>query len=336
MLFIIRSVTLLIVATMLYIGIQFMITMPGKSYQGELPTLNAVQRQMQGRLQQHVQVLAGDIGERNMFTYDSLLRAAEYIKETLRNDGYQTQEIAYTLDGKTAANLQVTIPGSVNSHAIVVVGAHYDSVTGSTGANDNATGVAALLELAKYFVDKKPENTLRLVFFVNEEPPFFLSNRMGSRVYAKRAKKAGDNIIAMLSLETLGYYSDEPKSQQYPFPLMFFYPTTANFIGFVANLGSKQLVTRVIKAFREHAQFPSEGIAAPSWIPGVSWSDQWSFWRSGYPAVMVTDTALYRYPHYHSYTDTPDKVDYYRLTLVTVGLLPVVENLLKPTQEPHK
>jgi Zn-dependent M28 family amino/carboxypeptidase len=150
---------------------------------------------------------------------------------------------------------------------------------------------------------------------------------MGSKVYATRARKRKENIIAMLSLETMGYYSEAPGSQQYPFPFSLFYPHTANFIGFVGNLRSRQLVRQSLDAFRRHTKFPSEGTAAPGWITGIGWSDHLSFWREGYKAIMVTDTALFRYQHYHTRQDTPEKIDYNRLARVTNGLADVVAEL---------
>src|SRR5205814_10011080 len=204
---------------------------------------------------------------------------------------------------------------------IVIIGGHYHSVFGSSGSNDNGTGVAATLALARRFAEKQLElrltpthyKTLRFVAFVNEEPPYFLSGEMGSEVYARRCKERGDKIYAMISLETIGYFSDAPNSQTYPSPdLGMFYPKVGNFIGFVSNVHSRALLRRVITLFRENAKIPSEGASLPAFIRGVSWSDQWSFWQHGYPAIMVTDTAPFRYPYYHSSSDTPDKLDYDR------------------------
>jgi Zn-dependent M28 family amino/carboxypeptidase len=217
-------------------------------------------------------------------------------------------------------NIEVEVQGSARASEVVIVGAHYDSVLGAPGANDNGSGVAAVIELVRLFRGSNPARTLRFVTFVNEEPPFSHSDAMGSRHYARRARERGETIVAMFSLETIGYYSDAPGSQRYPFPLGFFYPSTGNFVAFVSNLTSRALLHEATVSFRRHAGIPSEGIAAPAWIPGVDWSDHWSFWREGWPALMVTDTAPYRYPHYHSGEDTPDKVDYERLARVVTGL----------------
>jgi len=150
---------------------------------------------------------------------------------------------------------------------------------------------------------------------------------MGSRVYASHSRSRNENIVGMLSLETMGYYSEAPGSQEYPIPFSLFYPHTANFIGFVGNIRSRQLVRLSLDAFRRKAQFPSEGTAAPGWITGIGWSDHWSFWREGYRAIMVTDTAFFRYEHYHTLEDTPEKIDYNRLARVTNGLAEVVAEL---------
>jgi Zn-dependent M28 family amino/carboxypeptidase len=187
-----------------------------------------------------------------------------------------------------------------------------------------------MLALARRFAGRKTEHTLRFVAFVNEEPPYFLSGEMGSLVYAGRCKARGDKISAMISLETIGYFSDAPDSQIYPSRLLSaFYPKVGNFIGFVSNVHSRTLLRRAIALFRKHAKIPSEGAALPWFIPGVSWSDQWSFWKHGYPGMMVTDTAPFRYPHYHSANDTPDKLDYDRFALVVSGMEKVIQGLDK-------
>ena len=198
---------------------------------------------------------------------------------------------------------------------------------GSPGANDNASAVAAVLAIARYFADKETARTLRFVLFVNEEPPFFQTDHMGSLVYAKRCREKGDEIIAMLSLETIGFYSSQPKSQKYPFPFNLVYPSTGNFIGFVSNFSSRKLLHTVISSFRKNCKFPSQGGAIPEIIPGINWSDHWSFWQQDYPAIMVTDTAVFRYPYYHSPEDTPDKIDYDRLTRVVSGLQFVIAEI---------
>ena len=188
-------------------------------------------------------------------------------------------------------------------------------------------GVAGLLALARAWADRKPARTVRFVAFANEEPPFFQTGQMGSLVYARRCRQRRENIVAMMSLETIGCYDAAKGSQRYPFPVGLFYPSRGDFIGFVSNTRNAPLVRRCVAAFRRHAQFPSEGGALPGGLPGIGWSDHWAFWQAGYPAVMVTDTAPFRYPHYHTPQDTPDKLDYTSLARVIAGLDKVLDEL---------
>ena len=308
----------------------YMTDMPGDSYSGVLPPLSADELSLRDRLERHMTALSGAVGERNVWRHDALEAAASYIEEALRELGYSVAAQAYPAEGKTVRNLETEIVGSLLPDEIVLIGAHYDSVQGSPGANDNASGVAALLEIARRLAGKRPARTVRFVAFVNEEPPFFYSREMGSRVYARRARERGDNIVAMLSLETIGYYVDAKGSQHYPFPVYsLFYPDTGDYIAFIGNLSSRSLVRQSLGSFRRHTAFPSEGIAAPGWLGGIHWSDHWSFWQEGYPALMVTDTALFRYPHYHSSSDTSEKIDYPRLARVVAGLARVTVDLVK-------
>lgn len=308
-------------------GLRFMTHMPGNSHVGPLPPLSGTEAELRERLGRHVAVLAGEIGERNLWRYEALKASADYIEKTFQAAGYRVASQHYVVHGKTVRNLEAALPGASPLDEIVVIGAHYDSVAGSPGANDNATGVAALLEIARLLAQEKPARSVRFVAFVNEEPPFFYTQEMGSRVYARRARERGENIVAMLSLETIGYYTDAPGSQHYPFPFSPFYPDAGNFIAFVGNLASRGMVQACVASFRSRAAFPSEGIAAPGWMGGIHWSDHWSFWQEGYPAIMVTDTALYRYEHYHAKTDTPDKIDYEHMARVVTGLARVVLDL---------
>jgi Zn-dependent M28 family amino/carboxypeptidase len=254
----------------------------------------------------------------------------EYLETELVRMGYEVERHVFPVGGKDCINLIVELPGSSHPDEIVVVGGHYDTCGPIPGANDNGTGTAATLVLAKHYADKEPARTLRFALFVNEEPPFFRSDEMGSRQYAKRCAEREEDITGMLSLETMGYYSDEKGSQKYPSIMRWFYPGEGNFIGFVGNVSSRKMVRRAVKVFRENAEFPSEGAALPSHIPGVGWSDHESFWLEGYSAVMVTDTAPFRYPHYHKSTDTPDKCDFARLARVVEGLVHVVDDLVTP------
>lgn len=306
--------------------VAYMILLPGKSFTGPLPPLTAEEADSAARLKTHVTAVA--TREHNMFTPEALEEAARYIESQLASFGYTVQTQPYTVNGATVRNIEAELRGATEE--LIVIGAHYDSVSGSPGANDNGSGVAATLELARRFASQRFERTLRFVLFVNEEPPFFLTGDMGSRHYAARSQTRGERIAAMFSLETIGYYSDAPRSQHYPPPLAMLYPDTANFIAFVSNIGSRALLRDAIGAFRRHAKFPSEGVAAPAVIPGVDWSDHASFWDAGYPGLMITDTAPYRYPHYHLASDTPDKVDYERLARVASGLAAMLSDLARP------
>ncbi|BAZ11958.1 hypothetical protein NIES4071_37860 [Calothrix sp. NIES-4071] len=296
-----------------------MIRMPGESFRGNLPPLTQFEATLRDSLRRHVEKLANDIGERNYLHYKGLVRAADFLDTSFAEAGYSVKQQGYTIDNKTYYNLEVEIPGTERPDEIVIIGGHYDSVYNSPGANDNGTGAAATLEVARLFAGKKPARTLRFVEFVNEEPPFFFSENMGSLVYAKSCKKRNEKIVAMLSLETMGYYSDQIGSQKYPAPLDAVYPLQGNFIAFIGNVASSSLVRDVVASFRSHTQFPSEAAALPGEISGVSWSDQWSFWQQGYPGIMVTDTAPFRYPYYHTQQDTADKVDYERFARVVAG-----------------
>jgi len=300
-----------------------MIRMPGKSYRGDLPPADAELTSLAEELRRDVSHLTVEIGERNVPNRpDELAEAADYIEGRFTAAGYTVSRQAYDVSGRSCCNLEVEIPGAARAgeDEIVIIGAHYDTVYGTPGANDNTSGVAALLALARRFSGRKIDRTLRFVAFANEEPPFFQTDQMGSRVYACRCRQRGENVVAMLSLETIGYYDDAPGSQKYPPPFGLMYPSEGNFIAFVGNVSSRGLVRRVVEAFRRNEQFPSEGAALPAFVPGVGLSDQWSFWQEGYPAVMVTDTAMFRYPHYHRPTDTVDKVDFDRLARVVRGL----------------
>jgi hypothetical protein len=295
-----------------------MMYMPGRSATVPLPPLTPLESSAAERLGTDLQALAGDIGERNLVRPEALERAAQLIEERLRAAGHVPVRRTYLVDGVLCSNIEIVIPG--RSGELVVVGAHYDSARGSPGANDNGTGVVALLELARRLQGSSPERTLALVFFVNEEPPYFNTERMGSRVWANEAHQRGASIVGALSLETMGYFTEEPSSQRYPFPMGSFYPDRGDFIGFVGNIDSRALVHDVVGSFREVGTIPSQGVALPDHTVGVDWSDHASFWRHGWPGLMVTDTAPNRYPYYHTRNDVPANVDTGALARVVVGV----------------
>src|SRR5438552_3890236 len=259
--------------------------MPGKNISKTVP-LSSDEITLREELRADVQKLAGEIGERNMWRYAQLNAAADFIENSFLHAGLHPRRDSYELRGQACHNIEVEIPGT--HPEVLLIGAHYDSVFGSPGANDNGSGVAATLALARHFANRKMQHTMRFVAFVNEEPPYFLSGEMGSLVYAGRCKARGDKISGMISLETIGYFSDAPHSQTYPSPgLGIFYPKVGNFIGFVSNDQSRALLRRVVAPFRKHAKIPSEGAALPAFIPGVSWCDKWGGRRCG----ISTDSA---------------------------------------------
>jgi hypothetical protein len=303
------------VALALGAALGYMIAMPGASYAGALPPLTDEESSLAERLRAHVRELAKSERNRDLAT------PARYIAQAFERHGLAPRMQPFESGGRTVHNIEVEPAGE----ALVVVGAHYDTVPGSPGADDNASGVAALIELAALLARERLP--IRFVAFANEEVPYFLGTEMGSFVSARRSRERGEKLRAMLSLEMLGYYRDAPGSQSYPPPLGLFYPDRADFVAFVGDLGARRLVRRSIALFRKHGKMPSEGVAAPSFVPGVTWSDHWSFRSHGYPAVMVTDTAFNRYPHYHLPSDTPEKLDYERLARVTLGLAEVLREL---------
>lgn len=328
-----RGVIGLVLAGVLVAGVAWylaaMFWMPGRSADTDLPALTPHEQTLSENLRRDVDALASGIGERNARRYEPLMAAADYIDEALVASGYTVQRQRYQILDRPYDNIEVERAGRSRPDDIVVVGAHYDSVPGSPGANDNASGVAALLALASSFARHELSRTIRFVAFANEEPPFAHSDTMGSTVYAKRSRERGERIVAMLSLETMGYFSDEPNSQRYPSVLRWIYPDTAHFIAFVGNLSSRSLLKRSIRTFRANASIPSEGGALPEGLPGVGWSDHWSFWQVGYAAIMITDTALFRYPDYHLPSDTAEKVDTAHLARVVAGLEHVVAGLAR-------
>lgn len=325
----VRMIALASILPLLFLAIWlFTVKMPGPAFTGPLPALTPDQEVLRRRLERHVRVLAGEVGERSAATYPNAVRAAAYIDSVLRSLGYVVVSQEFSAGGRTYRNVEATLGGgTVARHEVVLLGAHYDTAEDASGADDNASGVAGVLELARVFARAPQGRTVRFVFFANEEPPWFPTSDMGSRHYAKAARARNDQIVAMLSIESIGYYDTEKGSQRYPFPLNLAYPDVGDFIGFVSNLKSRPLLRRAIAAFRAHARFPTQGAAAPAWVPGVWWSDHWSFWLEGYPAIMITDTAPYRNPFYHTAADTPDKLDYGRMARVVDGLAAVVRAL---------
>jgi hypothetical protein len=286
--------------------------------------------ELAARLRGHVKAIASS--EHNTGTPLELERAAVYIETALTRAGYQPTRQEYMAGGQRVRNIEVAV-GNVaqgkRPDRIFIVGAHYDSVPGAPGANDNGSGTAAVLELARLLKTMQPSagTEVRFVLFVNEEPPWFMGEEMGSMVHAAEMKRQGQNVKAALVLETMGYYTDTPNSQKLPPGLEGRYPSTGNFIAFVGTLESSHLVREALAAFRAASDFPAEGLAAPAHTTGVTLSDHTSYNRHGYPALMITDTAFMRYPYYHTAQDTPDKLDYESMARVVTGLAKTIAAL---------
>jgi Peptidase family M28 len=288
--------------------------MPGKSYGEPLPTLTAPQVIRRESLLKDVRTLSEEIGVREQ---------GNALEKTIALLSLQLpQQQAYQFKGITYQNRSLEIRGQTKPDEIVVIGAHYDTVSLSPGADDNASGIAALLSLAKQFENTKFEKTVRFVAFAQEE-----LGLIGSQKYAERSKQLGEKIVAMLSLEMLGYYTDRSNSQAYPVPVGNLYPDRGNYLAFVSNLQSRELLRSAISSFRSIATIPSEGLALPEMIKDIGRSDHGSFWRSGYPAVLVSDTANFRNPHYHKPTDRVSTLDADRFTFAVDGLAKVVQDL---------
>jgi len=282
----------------------------------------------QTALYQHVQYLSVHIGSRSIYEYEKLLKTENYIYSALEKRGYKPQRQEVSYKDRFYNNVIVTLKGTEAPEETVLVGAHYDTVLGTPGADDNASSVAVLLEAAGMLKEFSPNRTIRLVFFALEEPPVFRSQYMGSAVYARQAKERGEKIVAMLCLEMLGYFSEEKSAQTYPIPVMhLFYPDRPDFIGVVGNLDSRKLAKQVARYLKKHSSIPVETLVTVSAVPGVDFSDHKSFWDEGYPAVMITDTAFYRNPNYHSSTDTIDTLDFDRMKILLKSLVETIKAL---------
>lgn len=310
----IASFLFLVFVATLVAGFFWATATPGESYAG--PESKPKDAQLAGRLERHVEVLASE--PRSLRKLASINRTIAYLEAELTANGYvvSRQEVL-----APAENIIIHIRAKRTDAPILIVGAHYDSFGPAPGADDNASGVAALLELARSLKKYDGESAveLQLIFFANEEPPYFKTNAMGSFVHAS-ALTDPRRIAGMISLESIGYFSDEKGSQRYPFPLSLRYPSTGNFIAFVGDLSSRDFLRDSIGAFRENARVASVGGTAPASLQGIDWSDHWAYSERGIPALMVTDTAIFRNPNYHRVTDTADSLDFKRMALVVEGL----------------
>lgn len=319
----------LLVAALLsaFMLLYFMTSMPGARMESPLPKPTPAQALLANSLNNHVDILATVVGPRHGGLPDSLDRAGDYVTNQFRNFGYAPEEIRFGDD--RFRNIQATLPGTDRADEILVVGAHYDSAAnGTPGADDNASGVAVMLEIARALAGTDLRRTVRFIAFANEENPWFGTDLMGSRISAGKSAQHGENIVGMFSLEMLGYYDDTPGSQKYPRIIRRFYPDTGNFVAFVGNMQSRPLLHQALRVFRESGVMPSEGMAAPqALVRDIRRSDNSAYWDAGYPALMVTDTSNFRNPLYHTLGDTPKTLDYTTMARLTEGLTGMVITL---------
>lgn len=270
-------------------------------------------------LEGHVRVIARDLVPRDYEHVDNLARVAEYVRDQLERTAARVEDQPFVAAGREYRNVRALLGPEDGPR--VVVGAHYDAAGPYPGADDNASGVAGLLELARLLSDETPSGAVELVAYCLEEPPFFFTKEMGSYVHADALRREGIDVRLMISLEMIGYFSDKPGSQRFPFFLLKpFYPSEGNFIAVVGKLFDRSLVRGVRDAMRAASPLPVHSLNAPRLVPGVALSDHLSYWRCGFPAVMITDTAMFRNPHYHRASDTPDTLDYERMAMVIDGV----------------
>lgn len=271
-------------------------------------------------LKKHVYILAHTIGERHIFNMEKLEEAKKYIAEEFKKCGYQVNYQKFYQAKKEASHIIARLPDAQQKD-IIVIGAHYDSAGNTMGADDNASAVAGMLELACQLSTEKEAKHLEFVAFVNEERSFIKTKKMGSIEYVKKIKKENKDVRYAVIFETIGYYKDSYFSQKYPLFVGFFYPNKGNFITVAGNTQSADLTKEIQAAILENSYLPAERIAFNSdYVRGLSFSDHSMFWELGYKAVMLTDTAFYRNPNYHRPTDTYDTLDYYRMAELVKGM----------------
>jgi Zn-dependent M28 family amino/carboxypeptidase len=276
-------------------------------------------------LRQVVTMLAGEIGVRSFQDLERLEMAATYISDQFTSFGYQVTRQPFIFNANTYHNIIAELKGDASPEALLIVGAHYDAVRTTPGADDNASGVAGLLGLARELVKARMERTIRFVAFALEEWPVYRSRNMASYHYAKSLSEENARVDGMICLEMIGFFCDREGCQHYPFPFMNLkFPKTGNFIAMVGNMQSKAFTGRIAKSFKKATNLPLMTLNAPAIMIGIDFSDHWSFGKFGYQALMVTDTAFYRNPHYHVPTDLPETLDFERMAKVVEGLIAAI------------
>jgi hypothetical protein len=262
----------------------------------------------------------GPRNSENETNYKQLRQCEEWIKQKWESQGYKVKKHTFSFDGKEYSNLEIEIRGRTLSSEIIIISAQYDTLPDSPGANNNGSGMAILFQLSQLLRKHIPNKTLRLLNFVNEEDPFFGTEKMGSYQYAKRCHQQKENIRVMISLDALGVYKDEPGSQKLPFPFSIFYPDRGNFLAFIGNLQSRKYVNEVTRGFKKGSSFQIQAGVAPEWAKGGAWSDHSSFWKFRYPGIMVTDTGGFRSPYHTTKEDTMEKLNFEAMSRIVIGM----------------
>jgi len=307
----------------------YCVVLPLQPMRGAPPPFGKEERLVTERLGRHIEAIAA--APHNVAYFAALEAAACHIEDELRRQGHVPVADVFEADGRRVRNIEIVLePERPAAHGMTyVIGAHYDSADDSPGANDNGSGVAALIEIARRLGPHPAlRHRLRIVFFVNEEQPYGKTPLMGSWRHARRLAESGERVAGMIALETIGYFSDKAGSQRFPFPFSLIYPDTGNFVAFVGLPGSRSFLHRTIRSFRRSTPFPAVGGVVPDFIEGADLSDHWAYRRFGYPALMVTDTAPFRNPHYHQPDDLPETVDCRSLARVAIGLELTLRDLL--------
>jgi len=322
----------LIVLTMFPFIIWFLISQPTFSFGSENSETTFVKAE---NLKKHVYTIVETFNDRGYTNIEMLDNTAEYIHNEFSKYSdevsYQTFEVQAFLDEpkREYRNVIANFRGAEGcDDEIYIVGAHYDTFAGLSGANDNTSAVAGLLELARLFKEHPPKCNLQIVAYSLEEPPFFRTQNMGSFIHAKSLKENNIKVKLAIVLDMIGFYSDEENSQSYPFPFMgWYYPSKANFISIVSNLSLENIVhTRDAKSiFKASSDLPVYSINAPSFVPGIDFSDHQNYWKLGYPAIFITDTAFYRSDNYHTPKDTPESLNYEKMAKVVEGVFEVIK-----------
>jgi hypothetical protein len=283
------------------------------------------------RLRRHVDRLAGLIGSRHAGRPSSLEAAASLIERELSQMGCVVERQPYRIHDVMVANLVAETPGDVPEEGTLVVGAHYDTVDTTPGADDNASAIAVLLETARTLYRRRFRKTVRFVAFTCEEPPHFCTGEMGSQIYARACRERGERIVGMICLEMLGYFTNEPNSQRVPpgipRPFSWLFPRRGTFLAAVGNLRSWRLAWSLRQGFKRSSDVPLWTIVLPESVNAIRLSDNSSFWDQGYPALMLTDTSFLRNPHYHLPSDLPETLAFSRMAEATLGLAGAVARL---------